>query len=313
MEADTVTIIAIVSVVIAGLASLLGIYTHFRMRKSKKSGVNWTTRRYQVNSFDRRQLKSEIKAWVRTRGFSIYAGPKFDAIKLYWSSCYTIAKSKWSLLSKSTIAMYVSYRAPILYVFSTSELPSELSLIHDEVFTDYAKRHGGHAIEETPLAFSTSYFSTSPLSHYFESLKVDYSLVVSLEPHPERIEAAAEEIRVPAGVNVNVKRSRTIKRVVELLESTTDGGRVEAGLKVGQLEIIKATIHSEIQRQTGRRFEETETIEHEVSLSGEKSEAYRLVWADLLRNGVVEIHESGQIRLVPFCFREQTELQVFPA
>lgn len=271
--------------------------------------VHWTTRRYRIESFDKKQLKSDIKTWVQARGFRIMAAPKFDLRKLYWSSSYTIVKSRWSYLTKLTIALYVSHRAPFIYVFSTSHLPLELSKIYDEVFSDYAQRHGGHAIEETPLAFSTSYFATSPLSH-FESLKVDYSLVVSLESNLERIEAAAEEIRVPPGVNVTVKRSRTVKRVVELLENSKDGAKVEAGLKIGQLDIIKATIHNEIQKQASRRFEETETIEYEVNLSGEKSESYRLVWADLMRNGTVNINESGEIKSLPFCFRERTELQV---
>ena len=271
--------------------------------------VHWVTRRYRLSDFDEDNLNANVKAWVRERGFSVYAFPKLDIFKRYWSNSYTIGRSWTSLLTKLTIALYVGYRAPFLYVFSTSHLPSGLSNIFDEVFAAYVHRKGGELIQETPLAFSTGYLMLSPLS-YFESLKVDYRLQVHLEPQLERIEAATEEIHVPAGVNVTVKRSRTIKHAVEITRSETDGSEVKAGLKLAQLEILSATIRSEVQSQAGRRFEETETIEYEVSLSGDKSEAYKLAWADLVRVGVVEIHEAGNKTVLPFRCRERTELDV---
>ena len=271
--------------------------------------VHWVTRRYRLSDFDEDNLNANVKAWVRERGFSVYAFPKLDIFKRYWSNSYTIGRSWTSLLTKLTIALYVGYRAPFLYVFSTSHLPSGLSNIFDEVFAAYVHRKGGELIQETPLAFSTGYLMLSPLS-YFESLKVDYRLQVHLEPQLERIEAATEEIHVPARVNVTVKRSRTIKHAVEITRSETDGSEVKAGLKLAQLEILSATIRSEVQSQAGRRFEETETIEYEVSLSGDKSEAYKLAWADLVRVGVVEIHEAGNKTVLPFRCRERTELDV---
>lgn len=273
--------------------------------------VHWVTRRYRLSDFDEKELNASVKTWVRERGFSVVAMPKFDLLKHYWAKSYSIATSWRSLLTKLTIALYVGYRAPFLYVFSTSHLPPALSNIFDEVFTAYAHGRAGDLVQETPLAFSTSYLMTSPLS-YFESLKVDYSLQVRLEPQLERIETATEEIHVPVGVNVTVKRSRTVKHAVEITMRETDGSEVKAGLKLGQLEILSATIRSEVQSQAGRRIEEAETIEYEVSLSGDKSEAYRLAWADLVRVGVVEIHEAGTRTVLPFRCRERTELDVVP-
>ncbi len=274
--------------------------------------VDWTTRRYRLSDFDEKELKSTIKSWVRVRGFSIIAHPKFDLRKLYWSTAYAIAGSKRALLTTMVNALYVSYRDPILYVFSTSHLPQSCSDIFDEVFAAYSRRHRGEWIEETPLAFSSTLFISSPLSR-FESLKVDYRLLVQLEPELDRMEAASEEIHVPEGVSVKVRRSRTITHSVEITHRETEGSQVESGLKVGQLEIIKATVQSEIQRQAGLRFEQTETIEHEISLSGDKNQFYRLVWADFVRRGIVEIHERGMRTELPFNCRERTELQVVPA
>ena len=274
--------------------------------------VDWTTRRYRMDTFDRKQVKAGLKAWVRARGFRIYSMPKVDLRKRYWSTAYVIARSRWSLLTRMTIAMYVSYRGPLLYVFSTSRLPPEMSPIHDEYFGAYARSQGGHVLEETPLAFSTSYFMTSPVSR-FESLKVDYSLLVSLDHQNARVEAATEDVRVPVGVTVSIKRSRTITRAVELTESETNRRQVEAGVKIGQLDILKATVLSEIQRRAGRTFETSETVEYNIALSGDKSPAYRLVWADIVKSGVVEIRGAGDVQSIPFSFRERTELDVLAA
>lgn len=281
-------------------------------RAQRKSRIQWVTRRYRVPDFDKKEMNLAIKSWVRAQGFSILGQPKFDARKFFWYTGYSIAESKWALAIKMIIAFIVVYRPPVLYVFSTSHLPPKCANIFNEVFAVYANSRGGSWIEETPVAFSSTIFMTSALRK-FESLRVDYSLLVRLEPELDRVEAATEEIHVPAGVTVNVRRTRSIKRAVELTQSETNSGTVESGLKFGQLGIITATVQNEIRKQTGRRFEEIETIDYEIGLSGDNSESYTLVWADFMRRGIVEIREGEKTTELPFRCRERTELQVVAA
>lgn len=273
--------------------------------------LSWVSRRYRVPDFKQAELDAELKKWVRFHGCSIYGMPKVDLIKRYFHTGYSIAKSKLSLLTQMTVPLYVSYRVPILYVFSSPNLPSELSDIYKDVFAAYAERHGGNWIEETPLAFSSSILMTSPLS-YFEALNIDYSLRVRVEPELERVDAATEEIHVPLGVSVNVKRCRTIKHSVEIVDSEKTGGKLEFGLKIASLDVVRGTISNEIEKQIGKRFEETETIEYDVTLSGDRSQSYKLIWSDLMRRGIVEIHKDGVATPVPFRCRERTELDVIP-
>jgi len=238
--------------------------------------------------------------------------PKFDLIKRFWSTSYIIAGSKTKVWTALTITFYIAYRAPILYVFSLKDkLPSSCSSIFDEVFVPYVNSHGGECIKETPLVFTTSYLMTSPLTH-FESLQVDYSLLVQLDTGLHRIEAAGEEIHIPEGVSVTIKRARTITHAVEITTSEKRDSELEASFTGTHLGILKATITNEIQKQTGIRFEESETVEHQITLSGDKSQNYRLVWADFVRSGIVEINAKGNRTALPFNWRERTELQVVP-
>jgi hypothetical protein len=233
--------------------------------------IEWTTRRYSLPSFSEKELRRALEAWVRSRKCSVYAMPKIDIKKLYWSTAYAIADSKLALMTKMLTSLYVSYRAPVLYVFSIEDkkLPSACSGIFDEFFAPYALSHGGKPFEETPLIFTTSYLMTSPLSH-FESRQVDFTLLVHIDPSVQRVEAAREEIHLTDGANVTVKRARTISHSVEVMDTKTISSQLEAGLKFAHLDILKATVKGEIQKQTGSRLEESETVEHEITLSGRK-------------------------------------------
>jgi len=274
--------------------------------------IEWTTRRYRLPNLNESELRSKVKSWVKARGLSIVAVPKLDLRRLSLGTAYTIADSMMAQMTALTISFYVAYRAPVLYVFSVKKLPPSCSGIFDEVFTAYARSHGGDAFEETPLVFTSSVLMTSPLSH-FDSLQVDYSLLVQLDPNVSRIEAAREEIHIPKGVSVTVKRSRTITHAVEIANNETSGVQVEAGLNAAHIDVLKATVKSEIQKQTGIRFEESETIEHEITLNGAETQNYTLLWADFVRRGIVEINAHGAKSNLPFNWRERTELQVVPA
>jgi hypothetical protein len=234
--------------------------------------------------------------------------PKVDLFKRFQSSAYSVAKSWGGTFFKAPV-LFTGYRDPFLYVFSTSHLPEELSKIFDDAIATFVVNSGGELVKETPLAFSTPLWVMSPLS-YFDSLNVDYHLVVHLEPELQRIEAASEDIRVAAGVNVTVHRARTITHGVEIRRTETHSHEIEAGLKIASLDMLKATIKTEVQTQAGHSWEETETVGHDVVLSGDKSPAYKLLWTDLMRVGTVEIHKDGETTTLPFSFRERTDLDV---
>jgi hypothetical protein len=274
--------------------------------------IDWVTRRYQLPNFKEADLRSAVKSWVPERGCSVVSFPKYDLVKRFWSTSYNIAESKVGALTALVISLYVSYRPPTLYVFAVKDrLPAACSSIFDEVFAAYVQRQGGERFEETPLVFSTSIMMTSPLSH-FESLQVDYRLLVQLDPELHRIEAAGEEVHIPQGVSVSIKRSRTITHSVEITESEKLDAGLEASFTGSHLGILKATISSEIQKQTGTQFQESETVEHQINLSGDKCQNYKLVWADFVRSGTVEVDSKGTRGKVPFTWRERTELQVVP-
>jgi len=271
--------------------------------------VDWVTRRYRVPEIEKKELNSLIKEWVRQQGFSILPTPKFDLRQMLFYKGYGIAPSKMALFKKLVIDMNVLYKESTLYVFCTQYFPTQLNPIFDEVFSKYASKHGGHYIEETPVAFSSSYYATSLYNHLM-SLQIDYSIDVEFINDLERLEAAAEEVHVPAGVTVSIKRSRSIKRNVEIQTQQVEGEKLEVGLKFGQIDIIRATIHNEIRRQTSQSLEKTETIEYEVTLDGSKSTKYNLVWADLIRHGSVLVKQEGLEFKFPFSVRERTELHV---
>jgi hypothetical protein len=275
--------------------------------------IDWMTHRYRLPDFNEKDLRQALQLWVRSRGSSILAIPKFNLKKMYWITSCTIADSKIGIATSIFISLYISYSASVLYVFSVEnkKLPSACLDIFDSFFTAYVRSHGGKPFDETPLAFTISAI-VNPLTH-FESLQVDFHLLVHLDPNVQRVEAAREEIHITEGVSVTVKRSRTISHAVEVINTVTGGLEFEAGLKVAHLDILKATAMGEIQKQTGTRFEESETVEHEITLSGEKRQNYILSWTDFMRTGFVEVDARGTKKSVPFNWRERTELNVVPA
>ncbi|MFC1825536.1 hypothetical protein ACFL9T_22725 [Thermodesulfobacteriota bacterium] len=134
------------------------------------------------------------------------------------------------------------------------------------------------------------------------------SIAVHLQPETEKEEGATEEISIPPGVTIKVKRSRTVEHTVNVNWSIAGGGSIDMGVR----QIISASIRGEIEQTQGRTYQQTETIEYEVELNGEKSDRYELIWTDVWRKGVAEVQHGGQTRILPFQFRERAELHVTP-
>ncbi len=54
------------------------------------------------------------------------------------------------------------------------------------------------------------------------------------------------------------------------------------------------------------------SLEYEVKLSGEKASQYSLLWKDIWLKGIIECSEDNITEMIPFRFRERSELKVVP-
>jgi hypothetical protein len=123
---------------------------------------------------------------------------------------------------------------------------------------------------------------------------------VHIESERDRAHVATEKVRVPRGVSITVKRSRTIEHTIDI-----------SG-KIGLQPIISASVRGEIERRGGQARLERETVEYEVALNGQQSEQYELEWTDIWCKGIVEFENAGKTEVLPFRFQERTELEVKP-
>lgn len=146
-----------------------------------------------------------------------------------------------------------------------------------------------------------------PDKSYLKSIEHD-QIRVHLESGAERITAVTEEVHVPLGVKIIVKRSRTIEHSVEVDWSITGEGRLDIGIK----QILSGSIRSEITKKQGQSYKESETMEYEIELNGKTSNRFKLVWTDIWRKGTAQFSYKGMTNFAPFRFKEHTELEVVP-
>lgn len=138
------------------------------------------------------------------------------------------------------------------------------------------------------------------------SLDRNKKVIVHLSETTKSIQVDTEIVRVPRGVVIKVKRSRTIEHSVEINWKAVGEIKIDAGIK----ELLNGSIRGEIERQQGRSRKLSETMEYEVELNGNQSSQYRLKWMDLWREGYVELHQSKNIDTIPFTYKERAELDV---
>lgn len=149
--------------------------------------------------------------------------------------------------------------------------------------------------------------SASPRASAQESLARD-GLTVHLDSEEQRIPAATEEVRVPSGVKIKVRRSRTVEHTVEVEWDLAGEVRLEAGFK----QVISSSIRGEMSHRKGASATERETVEYEVEIDGQKGSQYQLQWTDVWRSGTVEFRLGGETCLTPFRYRDRSELEVWP-
>lgn len=143
----------------------------------------------------------------------------------------------------------------------------------------------------------------------FKKQKTQTIGAIQLSKDQRQEEAASEEVNVPDGVKVTVKRSRTIARAVNIQWGAIGGMDASVGIK----NIVDTSVRWEMKKIKGEDFKETETIEYEIELNGEKSNRYKLIWIDTWRKGSVELREESiesQTHFIPFEIREKSELHV---
>lgn len=134
------------------------------------------------------------------------------------------------------------------------------------------------------------------------------NVTVHLLPERKKLQVANEVINVPKGVTITVKRSRAIEHTVDVNWQISSGGEVEVGLQP----VIKTVVRSEIEKAQGRTYQESETMEYEIELDGEINNRYTLTWTDTWLMGNTEIQQGNTTRILPFQFREYSELEVNP-
>ncbi|HEX2207300.1 MAG TPA: hypothetical protein VHG93_06430 [Longimicrobium sp.] len=132
--------------------------------------------------------------------------------------------------------------------------------------------------------------------------------VVSLDDTANRVPSAVEDVHIPSGVSITVKRSRTVEHSVDVQWGSATEGQVTAGIKT----LISGSIRKEVSDRLGITRGESETTEYEVELKGVNANCYRLTWVDTWRTGMVEFSDGNATRMLPFRFRERTELEVHP-
>jgi hypothetical protein len=273
----------------------------------------WTAMRYHLPSHSKSALDSAIKSWVAQQEARTIGHLKLDVKMSMTYTAYSIV-CRGRPLWRQTSALAIYYRAPILYVFA-HDLPPALEGIYEAVIAPYVLRQGGKPLEDKPRTFETSQLTLSLLED-FESLAKrempapaslsQEKVTVHLNPELERVQVATEELNVPLGVTVKVKRSRTVEHTVDVTWRLSGGGNVEAGLR----QIVTASVRGEIERVKGCAYQQSETVEYEVELSGDRSDRYKLIWTDVWRKGTVQFQQGGTTQVSPFRFRERAELEV---
>jgi hypothetical protein len=136
---------------------------------------------------------------------------------------------------------------------------------------------------------------------------------VILTQELERVRVGTEDIQVPVGVTVRVTKSRTFEHSLELKQNDVLEGKLEleVGVEAGVKAVTRGSILKKIEQLKGQSYKGSETVSYEIELSGAKATRYQLIWTDVWRQVLVSLPEYRDT-IIPFRFRESTELNVLP-
>lgn len=291
----------------------------------------WIARRYYVTNFDIEQLHNAILSWVKLNGLKHGEGkyidtwhklgenelPSTDEHRVY----HILHQSKLDIELARAIfndkpGLIIRYRFPILNVYSTYKLPETAKSIVDEAITPCVNKMGGSLPDISPEKIIEK---NNPIKQFEKPEKnksanngtqtqTSSTPQVHILNQKERIQVKTEEVHVPPGVIIKITRSRTIERVVEVNWKATGSAELGAGIK----DLISASIVGEIEHMQGHSFKQSETLEYEVELNGDKSNCYKLSWVDIWQAGAIEYPLDNKTKVIPFRFNETSELKVSP-
>lgn len=136
---------------------------------------------------------------------------------------------------------------------------------------------------------------------------------VILTQELERVSVGTEDIQVPVGVTIRVTKSRTFEHTLELKQNDVLERKLEleVGFEAGVKATTKGSILKKIEQLKGQSYKGSETVSYQIELSGDKATKYQLIWTDVWRQLLVQL-PGDRDTVIPFRFRESTELGVFP-
>ena len=303
-----------------------------------KTKLLWAARRYYLTSYDGEAINTAIRLWLRQHGAAMLYSSTLSEWHKFWSlsdvpdvddhRIYDISASAksglliWFERSDETPRLILRYRFPILSVYAPYSLPNNVSALVEEVVTPYVTDRGGTLPEPLPEMIEED---ESKLIRKFETFgrrpdeatrtrtassenTGDNSSAVHILPQVEARHVSAEEVHIPSGVAIKVKRSRTVEHTIDVNWRALGTLTLEAGFK----QVLSASLVGELERIQGHAYKESETIEYEVELKGDETNMYRLTWVDLWRGGALEFSHNNRTRVLPFKFRESSRLEVAP-
>jgi hypothetical protein len=301
----------------------------------------WSLRRYTLPAYNKKALSSKIISWVKDRQGKIKKEDVLTLFSKFKETRFVIADSGFLPMafrqtSYSDVNLHIVHDESILYVYTRKgEYPDRFGRLQEEIIEPFVLDYGGSILDEQEQLIDTSSRSVRESllgsNHVHTVYQKHYAIKgseskpatpiqrpstspttpnvnIRLEPQTEKAQSITEEVTVPRGVNITVKRSRTIEHTVNVNWGTSGGGGLDLGLKP----VISASIKGAIEQKQGRSYQESETIEYEIALNGEVSTHYRLIWRDVWRRGVAEVREGRKVNVYPFQFREWAELEVLP-
>jgi hypothetical protein len=131
---------------------------------------------------------------------------------------------------------------------------------------------------------------------------------VTLDKAVKREELQSEWAEIPPGGIFRSKRSRTIEHEVVLELDTALHGE----LSVDKLEFIKASIKGQLETKLGQTFKQTETVEKEISLDGNRAHKYKITWYGRFVTGHSKVGFDNANYVLPFKFLQEEEFSAVP-
>jgi hypothetical protein len=129
---------------------------------------------------------------------------------------------------------------------------------------------------------------------------------ISIEKMPISVQAQSETVKLPRGAVFKTKKSRTIDRSIELVQTNESNVKTNSSL----LPSIQQDIQKLVNKKFGQSLKQSETIDQEITLDGNIHQEYKIVWYDKIRRGRINFIESGKTIQIPFQFREWSELRI---